>query len=143
MQYKKLKKIAEKRLYDFPNYEKEIERRKIEIIKSSGCDLNYYIKSNYKSSSVETIMETIDTDIYIQNMIIWKDAVLNMLNALDDETQRDVVRSVYFERIEDDKIVSQKHELSVTTIKKICDRACSLLLIRLGECLKYDVPYLK
>lgn len=125
-------KIAEKRLRDYPNYDREIRYRKWDL-EHTEPDLNADIKAQNKNSNPqESLIISWESDPYIQNRLFWKKCVEETLAELD-ETQRKYVEEYYFENIYDYRGLARKHYTNKNVIWRACHSACEILQKKLGE----------
>lgn len=126
------KDIAERRFREYPKYDNQIMKRKISYLWKEG-DINAWIKAKgTNSKSVENELLKIEADKYIQNRLFWKGCVEETLEELD-EKQREYVTEYYFENVYDYRSLAQKHFTNKNVIMRACDRACNILLGKLGE----------
>ena len=126
------KKIAEQRLRDYPNYEREIATHRMSWL-WRDADCNAWIKGKWTNSkAVENELLKVESSQYIQNRLFWKKCIEEMLEELD-EKQRLFVSEYYFEKVYDYRSLAKKHLTNKNVIMRACDRACKLLLEKLGE----------
>ncbi|MBS4462833.1 hypothetical protein JXA27_09820 [Aerococcaceae bacterium zg-B36] len=127
--------IAEKRLRDYPNYEKEIKYRKWDL-EHSEYDINAGIKAQFKNTNPqEALILMWEKDAYIKNRLFWKKCVEEMLDELD-EFQRMIVKEYYFENVYNYRDLAKKHHVNKNTIMNACHRARRILNDKLGETFK-------
>lgn len=127
-------KIAEKRLRDYPNYDKEIRYRKWDL-EHRETDLNADIKSkNRTSNPTESLILAWEKDPYIQNRIFWKKCVEETLEELD-EKQRQFVEEYYFDNVYGYRGLAKKYFTNKNEVWRACNKACRILQQKLGETL--------
>ncbi|MBK0348215.1 hypothetical protein JDW15_06150 [Aerococcaceae bacterium zg-ZJ1578] len=124
--------IAEKRLRDYPNYEKEIKYRKWDL-EHSEYDVNAGIRAQFKNTNPqESLILKWEKDAYIKNRLFWKKCVEETLDELD-ETQRKIVEQYYFENVYGYKDLAVIHHVGVGTAWRACEKAKNILMVKLGE----------
>lgn len=124
--------IAEKRLRDYPNYDKEIKYRKWDL-EHSEPDMNSGIKAQFKNTNPqESLVLTWEKDPYIQNRLFWKKCVEETLNELDGK-QRKIVEEYYFDNVYGYRDLAKKHLTNRNVVMNICKRTCRILNEKLGE----------
>lgn len=125
-------KVAEQRLRDYPNYDKEIKYRKWDL-EHSELDINAGIRAQYKNTNPqEALVIAWEKDPYIQNRLFWKNCVEEMLEELE-ETQRSIVSEYYFENVYGYRDLGKKYFMSASSVYRICRQTCELLSEKLGE----------
>lgn len=128
----KNKKIAEIRFKEYPNYELEINSRRFDMLFREK-DINAWIKAKGSNSkAIENELIRFESDKYIQNRLFWKRCVEETLEEID-EKQREYVTEYYFDDVYDYRSLAKKHYTNKNVIKRACDRACEILLVKLGE----------
>lgn len=126
--------IAERRLRDYPKYDKEIKYRKWDL-EHSEPDINAGIKAQYKNTNPqEVLILSWEKDPYIQNRLFWKKCVEETLAELDNE-QRTYVTEYYFDNVYDYRGLARKYYTNKNVIWRACNRACVILEQKLGETL--------
>lgn len=125
-------KVAEQRLRDYPNYDKEIKYRKWDL-EHSELDINAGIRAQYKNTNPqEALVIAWEKDPYIQNRLFWKKCVEETLEELD-EVERVYVEEYYFDNVYDYRGLARKHFTNKNVIWRACNRACTILEQKLGE----------
>lgn len=126
------KKIAEQRLRDYPNFDREIAAHRMSWLWHDP-DCNAWIKGKGSNSkAIENEMLKVESSRYIQNRLFWQQCVNEVLDELDSN-QRLYVSEYYFENVYDYRSLAKKHFTNKNVIMRACDRACMLLLEKLGE----------
>lgn len=127
------KKIAEIRFREYPHYTKEINYRAFEVLHCKEVDINSWIRAKGTNSKpAENDLIRLESDKYIQNRLFWKECVESTLDELD-ENQKKYVMEYYFEDVYDYRSLAKKHYTNKNVIMRACERACNILLDKLGE----------
>ena len=127
------KKIAEIRFREYPYYDKEITSRKFDMLCHKEEDVYSWIRAKGKNTkAAENELIRFESDKYIQNRLFWKKCVEETLEELDKK-QREYVKEYYFDDVYDYRSLAKKHFTNKNVIMRACDRACEILLVKLGE----------
>lgn len=125
-------KIAEKRLRDYPNYDKEIRYRKWEL-QHKETDLNAGIKAQYKNTNPQEALVLLwENDTYIKNRLFWKKCVEETL-AEFREHEQNIIKEYYFDDVYTYNDLGKVHHYSGSSIYRLCKKACMILKKKLGE----------
>lgn len=119
--------VAEQRLYDYPNFAKEIAKRKLELV-TTVSNFNSVLENGWTPE----VQHVIKNDVYINNRLFWTGCVNEVLDSLEP-CEVNLIRDRYFTNVYSVRDLAKKYHLGIGTVSRLCKRVCKMLEEKLGE----------